>query len=231
MAQGKYQARRRRRRRINWTGILFWIVLLALVITLIVLLFRGCSPSETPKDTTPPVSTGTVQTPPATDPPVNTVPPTTAAPTVPPTTAAPTVPPTTAPTVPPTVAPTVPPALREQVTALAKSLLGKTYAYGGTGPDSFDTSGLICYCFQQCDITAPRKMSDQYAFGTPVQKDALQPGDVVFFWLETPGEVEYVGIYMGDNVFIAVSSSNNAVEEKQLNDYFAERLLGARRYS
>ena len=231
MAQGKYQRRRRRRRRVNWLSIIFWLVVLGLLTTLIVFLFRGCSPSETPRDTTPQISTGSVQTPPATDPPETTGAPTTAAPTVPPTTAAPTVPPTTAPTVPATTPPTLPPALSEQVTALAKSLLGKAYAYGGTGPDSFDTSGLISYCFQQCGISAPRKMSEQFTYGASVQKDALQPGDVVFFWLEAPGEVEYVGIYMGDNVFIAVSSSNNAVEEKQLNNYFTERLLGARRYS
>ena len=229
MAQGRYQ-RRRRRRRVNWLGIIFWLLVLGLLTTLIVFLFRGCGTTEPSQQTNPPVSTGTTQTVSPTKPPETTAPPTTAAPTVPPTTAAPTVPPTTAPTVPPTTAPTLPPALSEQVTALAKSLLGKKYAYGGTGPDAFDTSGLIYYCFRECDISAPRKMSDQFAYGTAVQKDALQPGDVLFFSLENAGELEYVGIYIGDNSFIAVSSSKNAVEVKALNNYFTERLLGARRY-
>ena len=224
MTQGKYQAKRRRRR-INWTGVLFWLVVLALLVTLVVLLCRGCGPTKPPLQTNPPIPSGTVPIPSATKPPETTV-----APTVAPTTA-PTVPPTTAPTVPPTTAPTEPPAAGEQVAALAKSLLGKGYTYGGTGPDSFDTSGLIYYCFRECDISAPRKMSEQFAFGEAVQKDALLPGDVVFFWLENPDDVEYVGIYVGDGVFIAVSSSNNAVEEKQMNNYFSERFLGARRYS
>ena len=226
MKRGKYQAKRRRRR-INWTGVLFWLVVLALLVTLVVLLCRGCDQAKPTLQTDPPIPTGTVQTNPTTSPPVTTAPPVTPAPTT-----APTVPPTTAPTVPPTIAPTEPPAAGEQIAALARSLLGKGYAYGGTGPDTFDTSGLIYYCFRECDISAPRKMSEQYAFGQEVQKDALQPGDVVFFWLENPSDAEYVGIYVGDGKFIAVSSSNNAVEEKQLSSsYFAERYLGARRYS
>ena len=31
MEQGQYQRRRHRRKRINWTGVIFWLVVLAIV--------------------------------------------------------------------------------------------------------------------------------------------------------------------------------------------------------
>ena len=48
MEQGQYRRPpRRRRRRINWTGVIFWLVVLAIVITVIALLFK---PADKPAD-------------------------------------------------------------------------------------------------------------------------------------------------------------------------------------
>jgi cell wall-associated NlpC family hydrolase len=115
--------------------------------------------------------------------------------------------------------------------ATAKGALGKPYVKGGTGPDGFDTSGFIRYCFREHDITVPRSTGPQFEDGLPVEKEDLQPGDVVFFYLENPGKAEYVGIYSGNNLFIAVSTSENAVLERKLNtNYYKEHYIGARRY-
>ena len=42
MREGKYESKHRRRRRINRTGIVFWLVILALIVTVVVLIVRGC---------------------------------------------------------------------------------------------------------------------------------------------------------------------------------------------
>ena len=247
MKQGKYLDNRyRRRRRLNWTGIIFWLVILAVIVTGIVLLTKSCSQADAPAGTNPPV-TDTQATLPSTQAP-------TEAPTTEPATEPPTEEPTELPTEEPTEAPTEPEsepetepptqaptedeapaydeALGQAVVDAASSVLGKPYLSGGSSPEGFDTTGLIYYCFRQCDIAAPRSLSSQYKYGEAVSKDDLQPGDVVFFWLNNPGKVEYVGIYVGDDTFIAVSSSKNAVEEKNIDSkYFAERYIGARRYS
>ena len=110
-------------------------------------------------------------------------------------------------------------------------MVGKPFEFGGSGPNNFDTSGLIYYCFKQSDVSIPRTVVEQYNYGTAVEKEDLQPGDAVFFYMETPDEAEYVGIYVGDDTFICASSSKNAVREVSFsNAYFAERYLGARRY-
>ena len=41
MEQGRYPShRRRRRKRVNWIGVIFWLVIIALLITTLVVLFK-----------------------------------------------------------------------------------------------------------------------------------------------------------------------------------------------
>ena len=120
----------------------------------------------------------------------------------------------------------------EKVVAVAKSALGMPVEYGGAGPGSFDTSGLVYFCFSECGISAPRLVSAQSTFGTAVEKDDLQPGDVVFFSIDQEGVAEYVGIYIGNGSFIAARSSTSKVEVLSMgSSYFTERYVCARRFT
>lgn len=242
MNQGKYQAPRRRRRRINWTGVFFWLVVLAIIVAGIVLLCRSCDRPEDEPDGTNDTSLSDTQAPQTSQTPSTTTLPVTTT-SVESTTEVTTVPTTEATTVPTTEATTAPTTepeeepsdsdntLGDRIAAVAKSVLGKPYAQGGDTPEGFDTSGLVSYCYSECGISVPRRISTQFESGTAISQDDLQPGDVVFFSLENAGEAEYVGIYIGNNTFIAVSSSKNAVEERDMGSgYFAERYVGARRY-
>lgn len=240
MEKGKYQATRKRKKRINWTGVIFWLTLVALLIVGIVLLCRSCGGSGKPSEnisptvsTTEPIAPTTDITEPETDPTVPTEP---TEPTDPTDPTEPTTKPDDEPNVDPEDEPTVEPEydseLGQRIAAIAKANLGKPYRHGGAGPDDFDTTGFVGYCFQENGISVPRSLGPQFAYGAPVPKDALKPGDVVFFSLENPGEAEYVGIYVGDGKFIAVSSSQNAVLERDMGStYYADRYVGARRYS
>jgi cell wall-associated NlpC family hydrolase len=88
--------------------------------------------------------------------------------------------------------------------ALAAGLtrIGDPYVWGATGPDQFDCSGLVQWAFKQVGINVPRTSSQQAAFGTPVDKKDLQPGDVVFFY----SDISHVGIYAGNGLMLHAST-------------------------
>jgi len=133
----------------------------------------------------------------------------------------------------PTEPPTIPTfaTIGEQIAYFAKMQLGKPYLYGGSGPDAFDTSGFIYYCFRQNGIDAPRALKDQATFGIEVSKEDLQPGDAVFFWTDTPGKIQYPAIYIGDGKIIAARRTDYPVSEMSLSSsYYAERYITARRF-
>lgn len=78
--------------------------------------------------------------------------------------------------------------------------LGKPYIYGSEGPDSFDCSGLAKYAYASLGINLPRVASDQAEYGSPISKDDLEFGDLVFF--SSDGiTIDHVGIYIGGGFF------------------------------
>lgn len=115
--------------------------------------------------------------------------------------------------------------------ATAKTYMGVPYVFGGESP----TTGLDCSSFTQLvmkknGITLPRTAAEQYAQGTPVDKDDLQVGDLVFFTTYKPG-ASHVGFYMGNHQFIHESSAAKQVTTSSLEEsYYTEHYIGARRY-
>jgi cell wall-associated NlpC family hydrolase len=83
----------------------------------------------------------------------------------------------------------------------AMSKMGAPYAWGATGPDSFDCSGLMFWAYQQIGKSIPRTSAAQVSGGTSVSQDELQPGDIVGFY---PG-VTHVGMYIGDGQVVHAS--------------------------
>ena len=74
-------------------------------------------------------------------------------------------------------------------------------------------------------------MEQQAVYGTEVSRDQLEPGDVLFFWTSTEGEVEYVGVYVGNGQFVAARNPEKPTSLMELNsEYFSQRFLFARRY-
>lgn len=117
------------------------------------------------------------------------------------------------------------------VAELARAQKDKPYLHGGAGPDAFDTSGLVYYCFKENGLSVSRLVSGLAAGGEAVEKDALLPGDVVFFWTEQEGQPEYVGIYLGEGKFIAARHGDKPAAIMDLSaGYFAQRFVCARRY-
>jgi len=116
-------------------------------------------------------------------------------------------------------------AARERITRTARHYLGAPYAWGGTSPAGFDCSGFVMYVYAKVGLSLPHNAAAQYAYGTPVRRDQLKPGDLVFF-----DDLRHNGIYIGDGRFIHSRQSGKRVSISLLaGPWYAEQYVGARR--
>lgn len=86
--------------------------------------------------------------------------------------------------------------------AAALTRIGDPYVWGATGPSSFDCSGLVQWAFRQIGKNLPRTSEAQAQAGIPVDRNDLQPGDVITFY----SDVSHVGIYAGNGNIIHAST-------------------------
>ena len=110
----------------------------------------------------------------------------------------------------------------------AMQYLGTPYRFGGAAPGGFDCSGYTSYVFARHGLKLPRTADIQYKTGKPVNRAALQPGDLVFFTTYEPG-ASHVGIYTANGRFIHASSSKGVMVSGLDENYWKARYLGARR--
>lgn len=105
----------------------------------------------------------------------------------------------------------------------ALTRIGDPYVWGATGPDQFDCSGLVVWAYQQVGKTLPRSSQAQAQGGTPVSRDALQPGDVVVFY----DDASHVGLYAGDGNIVHASTFGVPVKVQAMDSF---PFHSARRY-
>lgn len=116
----------------------------------------------------------------------------------------------------------------EKAAELARTQVGKPYAWGGTGPERFDCSGLALYVYRQLGIALPRVSADQASTGVHVDRAELKPGDLVFFSLRSA--FDHVGIFLGNNRFVHAPRRQEPVRVDNLDDAWWNRAYkGARR--
>lgn len=113
----------------------------------------------------------------------------------------------------------------------AKEFLGVPYVWGGTDESGFDCSGLVYYVYSKLGIKLNRVAADQVKNGDETDLSELEPGDLVFFWNKSRySEINHVGIYVGDGLFIHAPQTGDVVKISTLESgYFAENLVAARR--
>lgn len=115
-----------------------------------------------------------------------------------------------------------------RIISMAMQYMGVPYVYGGSSPSGFDCSGFVQYVYRMVGIDLPRTADVQYEVGTPVSKEELQPGDLVFFAGDYVN-VSHVGIYMQNGEFIHASSSQGIAVDSLERGYRQEHYVGARR--
>lgn len=116
----------------------------------------------------------------------------------------------------------------KEVLTYANTFTGVPYKFGGTTPAGFDCSGYIRYVFQKIGYDLPRQADEQYEVGKEVEKQNLQPGDLVFFETYEPG-ISHSGIYIGDGQFISATSSSGVAIADIDDGYWGPRYVGAKR--
>jgi len=113
----------------------------------------------------------------------------------------------------------------------ALSLIGIKYKWGGGDPAAgLDCSGLVTHVFNEvAGIVLPRDSRSMSKVGSAVDKNELQPGDLVFFnTLKRP--FSHVGIYIGEDRFVHAPRRGREVEVSEMRDgYWQKRFNGARR--
>jgi cell wall-associated NlpC family hydrolase len=113
----------------------------------------------------------------------------------------------------------------------ARSWIGVRYRFGGSDEKrGFDCAGFVRRVFGTVGIELPRSAATQYRHGCIVEKDELEPGDLVFFRNTYKRGISHVGIYLGERKFIHAASRRRSVSIDSLDSpYYLARFAGARR--
>ena len=113
----------------------------------------------------------------------------------------------------------------------AMGFLGVPYKRGGnTAETGFDCSGFVRAIYEQSvGLLLPRRAEQQAAATQRIEKNELQPGDLVFFNTMRRA-FSHVGIYVGDGKFIHSPKPGAEVRVESMGvSYWQRRFDGARR--
>ncbi|MFD3925904.1 C40 family peptidase [Streptomyces sp. NBC_01356] len=103
------------------------------------------------------------------------------------------------------------------VIAFLKAQVGDAYVMGGTGPNSWDCSGLVQAAFKQAGVDLPRVSGDQSTAGTPVSLSNLAVGDILYWG--SAGSAYHVGVYIGDGQYLDAANPSKGVVIQDLSGY------------
>lgn len=118
-----------------------------------------------------------------------------------------------------------------ELVVTAMGFLGVPYRRGGQSLETgFDCSGFVRAIYEQTvGLVLPRRADEQAAATKVIDKQDLQPGDLVFF-NTLHRAFSHVGIYVGGGRFIHSPKPGAQVRVENMGvSYWATRFDGARR--
>ena len=99
--------------------------------------------------------------------------------------------------------------------------IGTPYHFGGNSRKGIDCSAFTKELYSKVfNLTIKRNSRDIFSMVSPVAKDDLKEGDLVFFKIHSRS-ISHVGIYLGDNKFAHASSRGVAISS--LDDGYYSR--------
>ncbi|GGU92793.1 glycoside hydrolase [Streptomyces litmocidini] len=101
------------------------------------------------------------------------------------------------------------------IVAFAKAQIGDAYVSGGTGPNSWDCSGLVQAAYRAAGIDLPRISYEQSSMGTSVSLSDLQPGDILY-WGSRSGSY-HVAIYVGGGQYVGAQNPSSGVVQHSMD--------------
>jgi cell wall-associated NlpC family hydrolase len=105
----------------------------------------------------------------------------------------------------------------ETLTAVGAAMeaLGKPYAPGTAGPDSWDCGSLVQSVYGRAGIPLPGEQGELFATSTPVAPPDVLPGDLVFLGTPEAG-LGHVGIALDQRTMLAADGRAGAVVVRTL---------------
>ncbi|MDB5288698.1 MAG: glycoside hydrolase [Mucilaginibacter sp.] len=101
--------------------------------------------------------------------------------------------------------------------------IGTPYRFGGSSRKGIDCSAFTKQLYSEVFNTTIRRSSrDIFSMVSPVSKDDLKEGDLVFFKIHSRS-ISHVGIYLGNNRFAHASSKGVAISS--LDDAYYSRFF------
>ena len=99
------------------------------------------------------------------------------------------------------------------------------YRIGGNSFDGIDCSGFVSgITLETFQKKLPRTSKEQADFCTPINKEEIQEGDLVFFHTRR-GVVSHVGMYLANNKFVHASTSVGVTISDLNETYWKNRLV------
>ena len=96
----------------------------------------------------------------------------------------------------------------------AASRVGYPYVWGGSGPTTFDCSGLVQWSFARAGVVMPRVAADQARTGPAIPLSQAQAGDLLFYRTDptAPDYISHVAIYLGKGLMIQAPQPGQDVQ-------------------
>ncbi|MGH3068274.1 MAG: C40 family peptidase [Streptosporangiaceae bacterium] len=96
----------------------------------------------------------------------------------------------------------------------AASRVGYPYVWGGSGPTTFDCSGLVQWSFARAGVIMPRVAADQARTGPAIPFSQAQAGDLLFYRTDptAPDYISHVAIYLGKGLMIQAPEPGENVQ-------------------
>jgi cell wall-associated NlpC family hydrolase len=100
----------------------------------------------------------------------------------------------------------------------AMDKLGKSYVWGGNGPNGYDCSGLTSQAWLSAGRSIPRVANDQSAFGQRVNIDNLRPGDLLYWGPDRSNtrSINHVAMYVGGGWAINAGGTGTGVNVRSV---------------
>lgn len=122
----------------------------------------------------------------------------------------------------------------DAIVATAKNQVGKEYVLNASGPDEFDSSGLVHYVLNECGIAVDRKDCAGYAQNEDWSKieslSDVKAGDILFFHSANSSDIRHAGIAVSSKNMIDASSSYGKITERRFQtNYWKRHFAFARR--
>lgn len=112
----------------------------------------------------------------------------------------------------------------DQLISTASENIGTRYRSGGTSKDGFDCSGLMYFTFGTHDIKLPRSSIEMAAYGSRIDTEKAQKGDLIFFKTNGRGRINHVGMVVevleGEIKFIHSSTSSGVIISSTKESYY-----------